>query len=404
MFMHENVRCFIVSIPYGTIDYLSSYVDDVIGRMPMLTRLELLSDLSICEMEDEILALIRGLSNLHVIFLPPCHLTSRITEGLSHLPNLAEINYRGEPVKSEDDSEDDTEDDTETLFEPSLKEGAFPSLRHLALVVQFSSLAQFLNSPFFPSNLAILQIESYSWEEASAVHELSVAIAKNCRLLTKLYLSPNLDPFDGPEGERVTMDTLRPLLLSCPKITTFEIAHQHPLALELNDIEEITSKWPSIETLKLNQHPRAETDVNHESLLTLRSLLPFAQHCPQLQHLALFLRASTADIPAAHELQSFQILKCLSMGYSHLADEDPVALFLSRICPVGCRVESSADLEGETGKLLRRKWETVDRLLPVLITLRMEERETSMERVKVLEAELEALRSELGRHGSMAMQ
>ena len=397
MFMHENVRCFIVSIPRGTIDYLSSYVDDVIGHMPMLTRLELLSDLSIYDMEDEILALIRGLSNLHVIFLPPCHLTSRITEGLSHLPNLAEINYREEP-------DGYYADRTETLFEPSLKEGAFPSLRHLALVVQFSSLAQFLNSPFFPSNLAILQIESYLWEEASDVHELSVAVAKNCRLLTKLYLSPYLDPFDSPEGEQVTMDILRPLLLSCPKITTFEIAHQHPLALELNDIEEITSKWPSIETLKLNHHPQAKTDVNHESLLTLRSLLPFAQHCPQLQHLALFLRASTADIPAAHELQSFQILKCLSMGYSHLADEDPVALFLSRICPVGCRVESSADLEGETGKLSRRKWETVDRLLPVLITLRMEERETSMERVKVLEAELEALRSELGRHGSMAMQ
>jgi hypothetical protein len=310
MFMHENVRCFIVCIPRGPIGYLSSYVDDVIGHMPMLTRLELLSDLSIYDMQDEILALIRGLSNLRVIFLPPCHLTSRITEELSHLPNLAEINYRENP----NGYYPARKDDTEMQFEPSLKEGAFPSLRHLALVVEFPSLAQFLNSPFFPSNLAILQVESCSQysEEASAVHELLVAVAKNCRLLTKLYLSPNLGLSDCPEGEWVTMDTLRPLLLSCPKITTFEIAHQHELVLELNDIEEITSKWPSIETLKLNHYPRSENYAEYASRLTLWSLLPFAQHCPQLQHLALFLSASTADIPAAHELQSFQILKCLS--------------------------------------------------------------------------------------------
>jgi hypothetical protein len=70
------------------------------------------------------------------------------------------------------------------------------------------------------------------------------------------------------------------------------------------------------------------------------------------------------------------------MGRSYLTDEGPVALFLSRICPVGCRVESSANLDGEPGKLLRRKWETVDHFLPLLTTFQMEEREKSMETLR----------------------
>ena len=425
MFMHENVKRFVVTLPNimdQRMGYLSSYFDNVIDRMPMLTHLELLCGqameperlnmLCMDEIEDDVLELIRGLPNLHVVLLSP-GITSRLVEGLSHLPNLAEIDCRPDPEVCYDIA-------NYVEFEPSLVEGAFPSLNYLAHFAVFAQTTLFLKTPFFPSNLTVLQIESPWVECPSDLHMLSVAIAENCQLLTALYLLISCDrgAFEetgsiGDIYERITLDSFRPLL-SCPNIKTFEIVHQDSFDLQLEDIEEIASKWPSLETLKLNNDPvifpAHESPFAYQSLPTLRSLLPFARHCPRLQHLGLFLRASMTDIPAAHELQSFQRLECLSMGVSYLAEEGPVTHFLSQICPVGCRVESSDKLEGEVGELLRRRWKTVDEWLPLLMRSRMEERrrmrEENTERVRALEAELAAFRSGLFGHGNsnIAMQ
>jgi hypothetical protein len=413
--MHENVKRFVVNVPNimdQSMGYISSFFDDVIGRMPMLTHLELLSRSSMLEeddkleprrtpwmeeIEDDVLELIRGLPNLHVIALPPCHLTPRVAEQLSHLPNLTEIFYRLGPEQGYPVIDD-------LAF--SFAEGAFPSLKHLGNFARVEQMTQFLESPFSPSNLVVLQIEWYVFDDPFDVHELSVAVAANCQLLTKFHFLTHQKPFTEDtynEKIAVTLDPFRPLF-SCTNITTFEMVYQYPLTLQLVAMEEIASKWPSLETLKLNNHPAFLP--THESLLTLptlRSLLPFARHCPRLRHLGLFLHATTTDLPPLHELQSFQRLECLSMGASYLSEEGPVTHFLSQICPVGCRVESNVWV-GKIWESLRREWETVDRWLPVLTRSRMEERrrtrEESMERVRVLEAEVAALRSGLCGHGN----
>ena len=397
--MHENVKCFVVTLPdpHQRIGYLSSYFDDIAHRMPMLTRLELRDSGQMYEMENNMLELIHDLPNLHIIAPPPSWLTSRVIEKLSHLSNLAEIDLSNNKwVKTLE-------------LQPSLAEGAFPSLHHLAIVTSFSQVTKFLKSPFFPSNLTVLRITSLSSEGLSEVHELSVAVAENCRFLTRFCLSSMLYSGGILEETQMTLDTLRPLL-SCSKMTIFKIALQHRLFLQLEDIEEIASKWPSLDTLKLNN----DRGLLPQSQLTLRSLLPFARHCPRLQHLGLLLDASTMDIPAAHELQFFQRLKCLSMGSSPLAEEGPVALFLSRICPIGCRVTTCVtdrwgwdEVEGPQSTN-SNKWQTVDRLLPPLTALWVEERERTREgteKVWMLEAELETLRSQLSEHneGSIAM-
>ena len=423
--MHENVKRFVDTLPNimdQRMGYLSSYFDDVIDRMPMLTHLELLCGQSMeddeperlgkswmDEIEDDVLDLIGGLPNLHVVVLSP-GITSRVVEGLSHLPNLSEIAYRPDPEQYYP-----PEDYLE--FKPSLAEAAFPSLNYLAHFDSFEQTSLFLKTPFSPSNLSVLQIESHWGEDPSDLYMLSVAIAENCQVLTGLYLLTYCDrgfsEGTGIGDKHTTLDSFRPLL-SCPNIKTFEILHPYSFDLQLEDIEEIASKWPSLETLKLNNDPvifpAHESPFAYQSLPTLRSLLPFARHCPRLQHLGLFLRASMTDIPAAHELQSFQRLECLSMGVSYLAEEGPVTHFLSQICPVGCRVESSDKLEGEVGELLRRRWKTVDEWLPLLMRSRMEERrrmrEENTERVRALEAELAAFRLGLFGHGNsnIAMQ
>jgi hypothetical protein len=180
--------------------------------------------------------------------------------------------------------------------------------------------------------------------EPTGVHKLSVAVAESCRHLTTLSFLLGRSSYvrRRSEEERLSLNTFRPLF-SCSKLMNFEITHQYPLALQLDDVEEIASKWPLMETLTLNDSPLAGAPVNDKdpSLVTLRSLLSFARHCPQLRHLGLLLQASAIDIPPAHEVQYFQKLKHLSVGCSHLAaSEGAVALFLSQICPVGCKIES----------------------------------------------------------------
>jgi len=388
MFMHENVKHFVVTLPdqmHQPISCVSSYFDDVTFRMPMLTHLELRDNREMRHgMEHGVLDLIHGLPNLHVIVLPPFYLTSIVIGGLSLLSNLAEINHTYDEYMGE-------------ILEPSLAEGAFPSLHHLAIITSFSNATEFLKFPFFPSNLAVLQIKSFHFEKSSEVHMLAVTIAENCRLLTNLCLWSFRNTKDILGEAPITLDTLRPLL-SCSKMTTFEIVHQMQLFLQLEDIEEIASKWPSLDTLILNITPVLH--LPRESQLTLRSLLPFARHCLRLQHLGLVLNASTIDIPAARELQFFQRLKCLSMGTSSLAEEGPVAFFLSRICPIGCRVTACSRLL-RPFHIMRDKWEVVDQLLPLLIAARVEERkgmrEEGTEKVRMLEAKLETL---CGKHGN----
>ena len=89
------------------------------------------------------------------------------------------------------------------------------------------------------------------------------------------------------------------------------------------------------------------------------------------------------------------------MGVSQIDDEGAVALFLSRLCPLGCEIEcgvtSNSNLEARPANLdddnddsatgmtpveflrevnnRRTKWSEVQRLLPLLTRSRMEERE-----------------------------
>jgi len=103
---------------------------------------------------------------------------------------------------------------------------------------------------------------------------------------------------------------------------------------------------------------------------------------------------------AKHNIKRFKKLTTLSVGVSHIEDEGAVALFLSRLCPLGCEIEcgvtSNSNLEDRPADLddnddfatgmmpaeflrevnkRRTKWNEVQRLLPLLTRSRMEERE-----------------------------
>jgi hypothetical protein len=121
------------------------------------------------------------------------------------------------------------------------------------------------------------------------------------------------------------------------------------------------------------------------------------------------IRSGTAN----YDVKRFKTLTTLSVGVSQIEDEGAVALFLSRLCPLGCEIECGAvwnstlqdhtNVDGgnagsTTGlvpeELLREvterctKWNEVRRMLPFLTRSRIEERESC----KALANEVEDLR------------
>lgn len=370
--------------------------------MPNIIHIDIRTDIPIRCFEEEATTLFRALQKLQKITLPRFHFTTKIAECVSNLENLGTLEFQYLEEQGCGDSDDTL------VFKPSLAEGAFPSLWDLSLTASFSDATGFIDMPFAPINLTMLYIDSHLFETPAAVHRALTAVADNCQLLKSLALisliEPNLaseDPF--PKDESINIETLQPLF-NCPNLTSLELVHQYPLNIQQEDIEKIAAKWPSLETLLLNNEP---AHLEHSNL-TLEALLPFAQHCSNLRHLGLFINASTAEFPShlldpssTHQYAPFKKLKRLSMGVSFIAQEGPVALFLSQICPLHCHLDSGVTWDesvtvtealANTIQAQCERWEKVMELLPLLTKLRMEERG----RAKKLQSEVEDLRMRTG--------
>jgi hypothetical protein len=119
-------------------------------------------------------------------------------------------------------------------------------------------------------------------------------------------------------------------LLSLTSITSFHIEHDFPLSITDNNISQIAQSWPHLKKIDLNCQP---TVCFHAPLdTTLWALLPFAQHCPELTHLGLYVDARKKPLPItvphnfAHGLH-------LSLGASHIDNASVVGPFLYMMCP-----------------------------------------------------------------------
>jgi hypothetical protein len=287
-------------------------------------------------------------------------------------------------------------------FSPVLEQGAFPVLWDLAITAPLGDIIQFINADFAPINITSLYISTYLELEPEQLHTLLVTLSKKCRLLSQLYIKllhiPAQLELELVPSKQITFDTLRPLL-SFPNLTTFEVTHRYPVHITLEEIEELASRWPSLEYLSLNEEPL----IMHDFTLDLRALIFFARHCPNLRRLGLFMDATAAKTYPMQELKPLPALCALSVGTSKVRDPDTVAAFLSHLCPPGCELEVGITWpsygSGTHGMLnitvlleihdRSTPWETVKNLLPVLIQLRREEREKS----KALQDEVEELRT-----------
>lgn len=402
MFMHKRMKNFSVYLPELKEISPHPFFKDVADRMPNLTSLDLRSTVPMHKFEAEVVKLFEHLPKIQKVTFPRYYFTTRIAEALSRLENLGIIEFQ-----YLDDQGSGNVNDV-VPFIPLLVEGAFPVLWDHSMAASFEDAARFLNIPFAPTNLTMLYIDSYVIETPAVVRNLLNTISENCQLLTFLALVSLRDASSSSvlslENEydpdlAITIDTLKPLF-KLPNLTTLELVHQYPLALKSEDIRLFAASWPALRSLLLNTEPVLLSKSN----LTLDDLLPFAQHCPQLRHLGLFIDArSTTNISPSSSFSSspqtvqFKALERLSMGVSLIEDDNAVTLFLSQILPLNCQVDSgitwdeSFPVHEEVSSVVQERctlWSKVAELLPVLTKLRTQERA----RTKAMEMELEDLR------------
>ncbi|KAJ7650397.1 hypothetical protein FB45DRAFT_17131 [Roridomyces roridus] len=397
MFMHPNVKHLVLHLPedFVTMESPSTYVRDIVTRMSNLTCLDLRTNIPMHDIEDSMGLLLQSLVKLRKVVLPRFAFTTRIAEIVAELEDLGCVEFQYWPEQGCGDPGDTM------AFKPTLKLGCFPSLWYLAATITIDCATDFMSSSLAPTNLTSLYVDSRLVETPESVNRLLTVLAENCQLLESLSIITLIDesmPFqsldDVPSTERINASTLGPLQ-RFPNLTIFEFIHQNPL--DMTNFEDMARSWPSLRKLILNNEPLIS---DRPPSLTLKSLLPFARYCPELEHLGVFIDATTGDLPASYPPdffpRPFAKLVHLSMGISHITEPGPVALFLSHLCPLNVKIDYGVTWDTHwlqppiLSAIFDRcsAWDKVAELLPLLTKLRMEERE----RTRLLVTEVKDLR------------
>ena len=386
-FMNKTIREFDVEIhPVIKAGDDIDYVYQMGQLMPDLTHLTLRQGGPLPQVEDHFCRAFEVLPKLRKVVLPCSSSTTRIIEGLSRLESLRELLLSGP-----DEGKVVADFANVAGFAPALHEGAFPALERMSFSSPLVAATRFIQSPFFPSTITRLYVHLTTTADPDVLQEFFSVISKQCPDLVGLVIDFIMCPATAlttpapPMEARPSIAAFRPLF-ACRRLTSFEFRWDYPLNLRDHDMEEFVTAWPGIERLMLNSEAVPELTA---SPLTVGALAPFAEHCPRLRRLGLYMNADS--IPVCPIATPFESLRELSVGASHIATADSVALFLSQLCSPHCEIVSGFRWPDAYGLALDRagifderrsriceywvRWNEVQKVLPVVIQARMEERD-----------------------------
>ena len=401
LFMSESVRRLNLRLDDGP-EPLRPFLDNIPARMPHLTTLDLRTSRPASTIQEDFVHLLGELPCLEKVVVPPYHITNHIMGTLAKLPNLGVIEFQYLEYQGIGEKRDVEN------FDPIIPKDGFPALWDLSLSTHLSRFIPVVAKNLTPAakNLTSLYLHAISVESEASVREYFTVVGENFPLIKSIYVEalpgPTMSTQWGgvdPEFEALTLDTLKPLL-DCPHLTTFELMYPIPLCLTLDDLETLTSRWPTLESIDLNREPVVlGPAMGTQSNLTLRALLPFARNCPNLRGLGLYLHATETDLPLVSEIpRPLSKLSQLHVGLSSIGEPEAVALFLSRICPADCNIEAGVcwsyvetfvdDTSRAVMEERKNAWEEVHFYLPLSVKLRYEEKVAR----ENLEREVEDLR------------
>lgn len=410
VFMHSKIRTLSLRFCQDAAHPLSTYVDQIVKRVPNLTKLEVRSDAPMHDLQDGILSLLSRMSELKTVVIPMYFVTGLAMTALAVLPNLESIEFT-HPL---DGGTGDRTDVTD--FHPILLDGAFPSLKKLSLSAYLQHAIDFANLPFTPRHLRSLNLQVLAIEYPPILERyLSVVATQYVQLKALsidfvLGIGAPITPFPPPTA-RPTFDTFKPLL-SCHSLRTFELRWDYQLHICEKNIEDLATSWPFLEVLLLNSDPIPEVSP---PVLTPLALLPFAKHCTHLRELSIYIDGNRAPPTLPLTTLPFQVLSKLALGSSPIDQVDPMALFLSCVCPIDCELVAGVRWPDAYGTALDQarvtdlvqaemsvwcgKWVLVGKALPLVIKARHDE-QTKMaglakDEVGRWERQIEELETEL---------
>ena len=186
MFMHEQVKNFVVMLPFGgdpgsTEEEAGGdvpYLANIASRMPCLMDLDLRINIQSGLITIPMTTLLSLLTSLQTLTLPPYLLNSQILTTVSRLPNLGDITFEHcsqRPIENVQN------------VSPTLTEGAFPSLWMLSLIATMHDVQRVLEIRFMSANLTRLNL-ACPIHRGEDVHVFMKYVADSCQMLKSLAL------------------------------------------------------------------------------------------------------------------------------------------------------------------------------------------------------------------------
>ncbi|QRV72438.1 hypothetical protein RhiJN_00452 [Ceratobasidium sp. AG-Ba] len=332
IFMSPSVKSLDVAIPTVDEVYVEAFFAMAQVRTPNVRVFQFECAFRVSVIERWLCNLLESFRSLRELGLSHYYLTTNVVASASRLPELQEVLLWSRPPVGD-------VEDVMGLNMRQLETGAFPKLKAFSLDASLAQMQIFASKQFFnPTVLTYLHITSLEIERPSDLHDFLETLAEACPPLETLVLSMLVKWVELTTPPRITLDHIRPLF-NFKSLLDFDVTYNYPFAITDADLECIARSWPKLRTLMLSEYPYFRSD--DIDLPTLGSLLPFAEHCPDLINLGLFLNVSLPFPTPSAIKQPFRKLEVLNFGQSYIQDADVirVAAFISRLCDPSVQIK-----------------------------------------------------------------
>ena len=342
-FLHPTLHEFIISLETSTRHTIRPFFQTVAKMSPCLHVLDLQYSTPSTELEEGLIQLFASLPQLTKVALPAYGCTDKIMKQLSTLHSLSILHSPlVGPVRAEVETmikflEEDTQQSINYTahlleFKPQIDEDSFPALRDLCLSANLPGAIL----PFHPqrrsfvATLHALTLDTLS-DSPLILCKFMTAVGRSCIALKRFSL--NLVSMNVP----LIWEMLHPLI-SLSGLTEVTVRAKFVLDITEREYEAMAKAWPLLQKLCLNPYPRGGVTSHY---IDLHALVPFATHCPDLVHLALYLpNIDQSELAHTGSLPAFKSLRCLSFGSSPLRTPLCAAQYLGQICPPQCQLHA----------------------------------------------------------------
>ncbi|KAF8076907.1 hypothetical protein FPV67DRAFT_1777291 [Lyophyllum atratum] len=369
----------------GDLFAIDNFFKDVVYRSPRIEHLEFRSGIPFHDIGPFLSNFLIGLHGLKTVLLSDALLTSDVITALAKCPLLESIRM---PDALESAEIHEETDDLQNYM-PVIGAGGFPNLREMNIKAHLWNVVSSLQTDFPAARLQRLVVRTLSFENSWDIGIFFTSVAGACPQLEVLALSVQYGGVEE-DSESFPFAFLKPVV-RCTSLTTFTL--NMPLPLDIDDTEatQMAISWPRMQDLHLNPFPAVQRPAGKH--LTFGVMASFAQHCPDLQVLGLYVQSSSIPPPASRKIISkleIFTLGLIGTGYS----VDDLALFLTDVTPSKCRITGHsyiflADTIGLQAHIhvAESKLKKIFSLLPMLRSIHAQ----YQERLRALEAEVQRL-------------